>query len=241
MAKKLQIKILNLNFRESFNLLNMNIKLTILFLISTLFTFGQESFNLNNSHWYILSTSWDADEFKVASKEVFQTSSKMGRIDSTENIYFKVNTTEPFILNNKLQKQFFVRQDSVTNNLYIRSFTDEVNEFLLYDFNLNVGDTIQTAICSRLEAPLIVINVKEEVYEGKVRKIIQAKVNANEKGKTFTLIEGIGTTNGFIVNLSEEIESGCILKCAHSENNLIFSKDDSCEATPKLKPRPGKK
>jgi hypothetical protein len=219
----------------------MNIKLTILFLISTLFTFGQESFNLNNSHWYILSTSWDADEFKVASKEVFQTSSKMGRIDSTKNIYFKVNTTEPFILNNKLQKQFFVRQDSVTNNLYIRSFTDEANEFLLYDFNLNVGDTIQTAICSRLEAPLIVTNLKEEVYEGKVRKIIQAKVNANEKGKTFTLIEGIGTTNGFIVNLSEEIESGSILKCAHSENKLIFSQGDSCSDTPKLKPRPGKK
>ncbi len=199
---------------------------------------AQKEFDFYNSHWYLSNTSWNAEEFKVTSKEVFQTTSKIGRIDSTKNIYYKLNTSMPFFLDGKPQKQFFIRIDSVTKNVYLRSFHDEEKEYLMYDFNVKVGDTVKSILCNQLEGELIVSQV--EMLEGN-QKMIHAKLNGKEDSKTFKFIEGVGSTNGFIVNLSTDVKNGSMLKCCHYTNKLIYSQGGDCGPEPKLKPRPVRK
>ena len=63
------------------------------FFLTCLMFSAQKTFDLYNSHWYMSNTSWDAAEFKVTSQEVFQTTSKIGKIDTTGHIYYKLNTT----------------------------------------------------------------------------------------------------------------------------------------------------
>jgi hypothetical protein len=105
----------------------------------------------------------------------------------------------------------------------------------MYDFNVNVGDTIKSILCNQFKGKLIVTKV--EMLEGN-QKMIHAKLNGQTDSKTFKFIEGVGSTNGFIVNLSTELESGSILKCYHATNKLIYSQGGDCPAEPKLKPRP---
>lgn len=210
----------------------------LILFFNCLFFTAQQEFDFYNSHWYVASTSWNADEFKVTSKEVFQTSSKIGRIDSTKNIYYKLNTSLPFFLDGRPQKQFFIRIDSVTSNIYLRSFQDEEIEYLMYDFNMEVGDTVKSILCNQLDGKLIVSKV--EILEGN-QKLIHTKLNGKEDSKTFKFLEGVGSTNGFIVNLSSEVNNGNILKCCHYTNKLIYSQGNDCGPEPKLKPRPVRK
>lgn len=223
------------NFRQ---IAEMKILLLFFIFLNCLMFNAQKAFDLYNSHWYLSSTSWNAEEFKVTSQEVFQTTSKIGTIDSTGNVYYKLNTSMAFVLEGKPQKQFFVRQDSVTHNLYIRSFQNEEKEYLLYDFNLNEGDTVKSILCNQLEGHLIVQKV---IQEGDGSKIIQAKLNGKQDSKTFKFYEGIGSTNGFIVNLSTDLKNGSILKCCHYTNTLVYSQGDDCGPEPKMKPRPVRK
>jgi hypothetical protein len=216
----------------------MKLFLLLSFLMTSFATVAQQSFDFYNSHWYLSSTSWDADEFKVTSKEVFQTTSKIGRIDTTANIYYKLNTSMPFVLEGKPQKQFFIRQDSTSGNIYMRSFQNEEKEYLMYDFNVEVGDTIKSILCNQIDGKLIVTKI--DVLEGGL-KMIHSKLNGKQDSKTFKFIEGVGSTNGFIVNLSTDLKNGSILKCHHVTNKLVYSQGDDCGPEPKLKPRPVRK
>lgn len=204
-------------------------------LLLTSVCFGQQLFDFENGHWDIVKTNWDADEFNVSSQKIIQTSSKIGKIDTTGYIYYKLNTNLPFKLKGRDQNQFFVRQDSLTGKVYMRSFMDETEEFLLYDFNLKVEDTISSILCNQLNGVLIVTNVENVGTEDHPVRMIEARLNEN--GRLFKFKEGVGSLNGFIVNLTMDVMNASILKCYHINNELIFSQGGDCPPTPELTTR----
>ena len=67
-------------------------------------------------------------------------------------------------------------------------------------------------------------------------RMIEARLDGN--GNLFKFTEGIGSLNGFLVNLPMDVMKGSVLKCYHNNDVLEYSQGDDCPATPKLKPRP---
>ncbi len=76
-------------------------------------------------------------------KKLFKLQVRLVKYDTTGYINYKLNTNLPFTLKGKYQFQFLIRQDSLTGKVFVKSFMDETEEFLLYDFNLSVGDKIK--------------------------------------------------------------------------------------------------
>lgn len=214
------------------------LKTTVCFLAFFCFSgqlFGQQLFDLENAHWDISKTTWDAEEFNVSSQKVFQTSSKIGKIDTTGYTYYKVNTNLPFKLKTVYEFQFLIRQDSLTGKIFVKSFVDETEEFLLYDFNLNVGDKVKSVMTNQLEGDLIVTKAENVgTVENPVR-MIEARLNGN--GVLFKFTEGIGSMNGFLVNLPMDVLNGSVLKCYYTNDELTFSQGDECPPTPELRTR----
>ena len=197
--------------------------------------FGQQLFDFENAHWDISKTTWDADEFNLTSLKVFQTSSKIGKIDATGYIYYKLNTNLPFKLKGIYEFQFLIRQDSLTGKVFIKSFIDENEEFLLYDFNLKVGDKFSSVLTNQLEGELIVTKTVNIGTEENPKRFIEARLNGD--GLLFKFTEGIGSLNGFLVNLPMDVLNSSILKCYYTDNELVYSQGDDCPATPELNPR----
>lgn len=196
---------------------------------------GQQLFDFGNAHWDIVKTNWDADEFNVSSQNVFQTTSKIGKIDTTGYIYYKLNTSLAFKLKGQDQYQFLIRQDSLTGKVFMKSFTDENEEFLLYDFNLSVGDTVRSILTNQLKGKLIVTRIVNIGTEENQIKLIEARLNGD--GILFKFTEGIGSLNGFLVNLPMDAMKGSVLKCFHINNELVYSQGEDCPPVLETKTR----
>ncbi len=196
---------------------------------------GQHLFDFERAQWDISKTTWDADEFNVSSQKVFQVTSKIGKIDTTGFVYYKLNTNLPFKLKRMYEFQFLIRQDSTTGKVFIKSFIDESEEFLLYDFNLKVGDEVKSIMTNQLEGRLIVTKVDSAGTAEKPVRMIEARLNGN--GVLFKFTEGIGSMNGFLVNLPMDVLNSSVLKCYYTNDTLIYSQGDECPVTPELNSR----
>ena len=205
------------------------------FIFLTGYSFGQQLFNFENAQWDIAKMNWNKDEFKVSSQKVFQTTSKIGRIDTTGFFYYKLNTSLVFNLKGMDQNQFLIRQDTLTGKVFVKSFIDETEEFLLYNFNLLVGDTFHSVLTSQLKGELIVTRIVNIGTEEQPIRFIEARINGY--GDLFKFTEGIGSHNGFLVNLAADAMNGSILKCFHSNNELVYSLGDDCPPSPELNSR----
>jgi hypothetical protein len=193
-------------------------------------------FQLDKATWYMQGSNWNAEEFSVSSKDYFQLSTKLGKIDATKNIYYKINSTIVIDLNGTPTKQFMVRQDSTTGKVYARSFMDEANEYLLYDFNLNVGDTINTLLTLNLNHSLIVTEISTITTNGNTRKQITAHIEGDKERRSYKFIEGVGSAYGFIVDLNTQRETVTVLKC-YSSTQPIFTNGE-CKTAPTTRQRP---
>lgn len=197
--------------------------------------FGQQLFDFENAQWDITKMNWNKSEFKVSSQKVFQTASKIGRIDTTGYCYYQLNTSMVFNLKGMDQNQFLIRQDSLTGKVFVKSFMDETEEFLLYDFNLNVGDTFHSVLTSQLKGDLIVTRIVNSGTHEKPLRLIEARING--VGMIFKFTEGIGCLNGFLVNLTSDGSNISILKCFHLNTELVYSLGDDCLVSEKLNTR----
>ncbi len=197
--------------------------------------FGQQLFDFENAQWNITKMNWNKNEFKVSSQKVFQTTSKIGKIDTTGYCYYKLNTSMDFNLKGIEQNQFLIRQDTLSGKVFVKSFIDETEEFLLYDFNLNVGDTFHTVLTSQLKGDLIVTRIVNSGTGEKPIRSIEARIN--EGGTLFKFTEGIGCLNGFLVNLTADGTNVSILKCFNLNSELVYSLGDDCGPIPKLNSR----
>jgi hypothetical protein len=224
------------------------IQIIILFIVSSScnFIFAQnildsqvDLIQLENATWYIQESNWNAEEFTVSAKDYFQLSTKLGKIDATTNIYYKINSTLSIDLNGKPTKQFMVRQDSTNGKVYARSFMDDKKEYLLYDFNMNVGDTINSLLTLNLSQKLIVTKISTITINETSRKQITAHIEGDTERRSFKFIEGVGSAYGFIVDLNSQRENITVLKCYSSIQKPIYT-NGACKTAPTTRQRPAR-
>jgi hypothetical protein len=119
----------------------------------------------------------------------------------------------PFqILNSSYDTYYYMREDTLARKVYC-SYGGPYNELLIYDFSLNVGDTLQSPYYSQWSYPLICTSIENiTLQNGEVRKKFNFPYND-------FYIESIGGRNGLFepIGLGGEIFSGIF--CV-SENNI---------------------
>jgi Secretion system C-terminal sorting domain len=93
------------------------------------------------------------------------------------------------------------------------------NDTILYDFNLNIGDTIKTYVGSWGNPPTYVTSIDSILVGTHYNKRFNLQgVGAN--GDT-SLIEGIGSTNGLLESLNE-FEANATLLCFSRDAQTYF-------------------
>lgn len=230
-----------------------NIYLLLVILIqliySTFSAYSQQTktsdswFNFDGMSWFMQGSKFDASELSVSVKDYVQQSVYLGKVDSTSNVFYRLNSSYEFTMNGIPTRQFLIRNDSINKRIYIRPLFDENIEHLLYDFNLKVGDTVKSILLTKLKTPLIVSKVETIEINGIKRIQISAVLKGGKSERTIKFIEGIGTTNGFLVLVDLSQNEAITLKCVHKNKTLIYNTDSNCpEPELYLKPkRPGGK
>jgi hypothetical protein len=200
-------------------------------------------FNFEGMSWFMQGSKFDASELSVSVKDYVQQSVYLGKVDSTSNVFYRLNSSYEFTMNGIPTRQFLIRNDSVNKRIYIRPLFDENIEHLLYDFSLKVGDTVKSIMLTNLKLPLIVSKVETVEINGIKRIQISALLKGGKSERTIKFIEGIGTTNGFLVLIDLSSKEAISLKCVHKHKTLIYNTDSNCpEPELYLKPkRPGGK
>ena len=108
----------------------------------------------------------------------------------------------------------YLRQDTSARKVFWVQQSNFANEFLLYDFNLNVGDTM-TGIPAQW-CTLIVSSIDSILIGSSYRK----KINFNnDPCNRFSIIEGIGGTHGLTNNICFAMGYEAVLIC-FSENDI---------------------
>ncbi|MGQ0826992.1 MAG: T9SS type A sorting domain-containing protein [Bacteroidota bacterium] len=124
--------------------------------------------------------------------------------------------------------QFGIRQDSVMKRVYAIFPSDNIDT-LLYDFNLQVGDTLKNSYISLPSwygpGPQTVTSIDSISFHGNYNKFY--KRYHLSAGSGATLIEGIGNANGLIEETHGFFEAGLELRnfcnSAHSDCTVSFT------------------
>ncbi len=229
-----------------------HISCTLFLVISALFstsiaqkTNNKAWFDFDNMSWFMQGSVFDASELSVSIKDYVQQSTYLGKVDSTSNVFYRLNSGLQFTMNNIPTRQFLLRNDSINKRIYIRPLFDENIECLLYDFGLKVGDTVKSVILINFKQPLIVSKVETIEFNGVKRIQISAVVKGAKNERTLKFIEGIGSTSGFLVPIDLNQKESIVLKCVHRNKTLLYNNnpEGNCpEPEIYLKPkRPEKK
>lgn len=115
-------------------------------------------------------------------------------------------------LSGNLQPDYFIREDTIARKVYFLSTINNEPEYLLYDFNLSIGDTLDTEYDLGLT---LVLDTIENVtlFNGNVRRKF-------DFGNNMFYIEEIGGRQGLFMPLPEGIGSGSILICVNDSMNI---------------------
>jgi hypothetical protein len=192
---------------------------------------GQQSnawFNFDKYTCYMQGSKIDPSDLSVTTRDYWQQSTYMGVIDASGMKYYKLNSNIEFSLNGSLTKQFLIREDKGAQKVFIRSLQDEALEFLLYDFSVQVGDTIRTVLTERLVDPLIVKEIESIDYNGITRRVIICTLQGKTTQRSIRFIEGIGTNQGFLVPIDLNTKESIVLKCAYVNGEVVLSTDKTC-------------
>jgi len=114
--------------------------------------------------------------------------------------------------------------------IYIRKWGDP--EALLYDFDLNVGDTLPITWNQWIE-DIVVTSIDSISVGDSYRKIFNLSDQSSPQ-----LIEGIGHEGGFLEPFPPILECGHFLLCyALNETTYYPNYDDPCDLTVSIKPK----
>ena len=133
--------------------------------------------------------------------------------------YLKVFESQDSLQTNWVQVGL-IREDTNTHQVY---FTDNyINEGLLYDFDLEIGDTVYVENFYNSESvSLIVNNIDSIIINGNSRK--KYFLYSEEYHRTEIWIEGIGSLRGILYSGKFPPPGGGVeLLCSHQDGSLIY-------------------
>lgn len=119
-----------------------------------------------------------------------------------------------------------IRQDTAQKKVYYFP-SNEPGEYLLYDFNLQIGDTLPVTYNHGALDEMVVENIDTLLMNGAYRKSYRL-LPPNYNGDTTLLIEGIGATSGLInaLGTSNGWERYSLLTCFQADGETIYSPYD---------------
>ncbi len=102
----------------------------------------------------------------------------------------------------------FIREDSLAKKVYIRALYDTV-DYLLYDYNLTIGDTLTNNVLGYGTLSSWVIGIDSTRINGIWYKIWYFKGGNFSTGDYYYhVIEGIGCMNGLVLPVDWSLQSG---------------------------------
>ena len=115
-----------------------------------------------------------------------------------------------------------IREDTIARKVYFLHI-DSINEHLLYDFTLNVGDTLKSTLTTYCLYPTVT-EIDSILINGDYRK----RWTFNDGGCVWNgqIIEGIGSTMGLLIPMIN-FEWGGHLNCFSEENVNMYSQDNT--------------
>jgi hypothetical protein len=125
-----------------------------------------------------------------------------------------------------------IRQDTLLKKIYFMP-PGETYDSLLYDFNLNLGDTLppsyQTAgtldsnFVTKIDSVLVGVNYRKRFW------LTPINYWGGTDSNYVALIEGIGSTYGLLSELVPVFEAGCQLRCVYVDSMAVYSNtSESC-------------
>jgi len=135
--------------------------------------------------------------------------------------YIKIEQTKDSSLNN-WEFRDFIREDTLQSRVYIYNKNHE-QDFLLYDFNMQVGDTL----------------VDDEFCISQVTAIDSIEINGGQKRKRLLLeneeygfmywIEGIGSSEGLFNRIQCYLDGpNTSLSCYYENDERLYNNGDEC-------------
>lgn len=161
------------------------------------------------------------------------------RVNACGNNYYTHPNYQFTIQINPATNSFYYRNDSVNKKVYGLIDADTLNEFTLYDFNLQVGDSTQIytysdSILKAIDA--VVDRVDSVVFKNHYHKRIHFTFSPYQQYDTTNMYEGIGFYDGIFPRAlsNHNVLSGWKTPetCFQSENLSLynfFSIQDSCQ------------
>ncbi|HXD94640.1 MAG TPA: T9SS type A sorting domain-containing protein [Bacteroidia bacterium] len=141
------------------------------------------------------------------------------------HVYHKIYVTSAYyfngVYNNFPPTTTFsvgIRQDTLAKKVFM--FKAGVNDTLLYDFNLHVGDTLPASYVSQrglnyvssIDSILIGTNYRKQFH-----------ISTSTSSNYVNLIEGIGSLFGLVAKLVPPFESGSVLNCFTQNGNTMYT------------------
>lgn len=167
--------------------------------------------NENHSQYYKLTINGDT----IISGKTYHKILKTG-IDTV--YYWNTGNTVAIPIN---EYYCSLREDS--SKFYI-VYKYQTNEYLQYDFNLNVGDTLFNFVGVQGCSPPSIIGI-DTVFLG-----MNPRKRFHLVGSSVFFIEGVGASSGLTGQFCQFIESGGILICFGQNNgNLIVDSSLTCD------------
>lgn len=121
-----------------------------------------------------------------------------------------------------------IRNDTMAKKVYYIHPLYQ-NDTLLYDFNLNIGDTVPETIQNWMFPYLSVKEIDTVIINNKTRRRFAYWEGPDPLGFTFYVYEGIGADCGLLENFAN-IENNFYLKCFHYNDTLEYlnPQDTTC-------------
>jgi hypothetical protein len=119
-----------------------------------------------------------------------------------------------------------LREDTIAEKVYFRYVDYNGNaEFLLYDFSVNIGDTVSFYSLWPFWYPELKQRVVESIDSTLIDNHYRKRINFHQYYQPESWIEGIGSTNGIFFpgyfDIADAMEHTYLL-CAHIDGELIY-------------------
>jgi len=115
-----------------------------------------------------------------------------------------------------------LRQDTAAKKVYWRAQWMN-SDTLLYDFTLNISDTLNDFLQIIGVSPLTVVSIDSILIGASYRKRINIDTNTIEPQLNYSIIEGVGSTDGFAAPHFNNMGTGIILSCFSENGNVIYT------------------
>jgi hypothetical protein len=126
-----------------------------------------------------------------------------------------------------------MREDSLQKKVWIKEISGDTSEYLLYDFSLNIGDTMNSINSFFNTGKAIIDSITPYLLNNSetTRAFYVTPINFSNLEFNFFIIEGVGSPVSFINPFEEVFEHQAKLNCVKENEINLYSHSGSNSCT----------